>query len=80
MLTTSMSSKPPERAKSISTSKCPMFSTSSTFTWTKVMMLQWHTEEAKMSVSDTAVQVAATWSHPCTPAGGNWIPDWDWIL
>ena len=31
-----------------------------------------------MSVSDTAVPVAATWSHPCTPAGRNWMPNWDW--
>ena len=35
------------------------------------MMLQWQIEEAKMSVSDTAVPVAATWSHPCTPDRRN---------
>ena len=33
------------------------------FMWTKVMMLQWQIEEAKMSVSNTAVPVVATWSH-----------------
>ena len=26
-----------------------------------------------MSVSDTSVPVAATWSHPWTPAGRNWV-------
>ena len=36
---------------------------------TKVMMLKLHVEEAKMSVSETAVSMAVTWSHPRTPAG-----------
>ena len=26
-----------------------------------------------MSVSDVAVSMAATWSHPCTPAERNWV-------
>ena len=30
-----------------------------------------HVEEAKMS--DVAVSMAATWSHPCTPAERNWV-------
>ena len=29
--------------------------------------------EATMSVSDAAVSMAATWRHPCTPAGVNWV-------
>ena len=68
-----MPSKPSESAKSISLSKCPMFLTISIVTCSKVMMLKLHVEEAKISVSDTAVSMAATWSHPCTPAGRNWV-------
>ena len=71
MLTTSMSFEPLSEPRLSRRQKCPIFPTSSIFTWTKVMMLQWQIEEAKMSVSDTAVPVAATWSHPCTHARRN---------
>ena len=37
------------------------------------MILKLHVGEAKMSVSDVAVLVAASWSHPCTPAERNWV-------
>ena len=36
-------------------------------------MLKLHVEEVKMSISDTAVSMAASWSLPCTPAGRNWV-------
>ena len=32
-------------------------------------MLGLHDEDEKMSVPDTAVSMAATWSYPCTPQG-----------
>ena len=38
------------------------------FIWSKLMMLKLHFEEAKISVSDTSVQMAATWSDPWTLA------------
>ena len=41
----------------ISLSKCPMFLTISIFTWTRVIMLKLHVEDATMSVSDMAVSV-----------------------
>ena len=37
------------------------------------MILKLHVEEAKMSVSDVAVSMAATWSHPCAPAERDWV-------
>ena len=37
------------------------------------MMLELPVVEAKMSVSDTAVPMAATRSHSCMPAGRDWV-------
>ena len=60
MLSTFTPSKTSEPAKSISLSKYVVFPTNALFfsKWSRVM-----------SVSDTTVSMAATWSHPCTPAG-----------
>ena len=41
--------------------------------WTKSMMLEWPVVETKMSLSVTAVSMAATRSHSCTPVGRDWI-------
>ena len=35
------------------------------------MLLQWEIDEAKMSVSNTAVPVTATWSHPRSTLGSS---------
>ena len=41
----------------------------------KTLLFMWEDLpcDAKMSVPDTAVSMAATWSYPCTPQGRNWV-------
>ena len=47
----------------ITAPKCPVFSTDQ----------QTLDQETKRAVSDAEVSTTATWSHPCTPAGRNWV-------
>ena len=68
-------SKPSELTRSISLSKSPTKALLITcFTRSKVLMLELPVEGTKRAVSDADVSMTATWSHPCTPAGRNWVP------